>query len=113
MRDTADRFAWHPEPELIDVRDPDVSRAALERLPDAIFEGDDPRRSVERSRQTDVRRDHAVNEESRIFRPHGPQRLNEKRRAGDERDRDRHLGGDKDAEDTASRPSGDTSRRRA
>ena len=48
-------------------------RAALERLPDAIFEGDDPRRSVERSWQTDVRRHHAVNEESRIFRRHGPQ----------------------------------------
>ena len=25
-------FDWHPEPELIDVRDPAVSRAALERL---------------------------------------------------------------------------------
>ena len=23
---------WHPEPELIDIRDPGVSRAALERL---------------------------------------------------------------------------------
>ncbi len=26
------RFSWHPEPELIDIRDPGVSRAALERL---------------------------------------------------------------------------------
>ncbi len=25
-------FDWHPEPELIDVRDPARSRAALERL---------------------------------------------------------------------------------
>lgn len=28
----ADRFAWHPEPELIDVRDEAVSRSALEAL---------------------------------------------------------------------------------
>jgi aromatic-L-amino-acid decarboxylase len=26
------RFAWHPEPELIGIRDPDLSRPALERL---------------------------------------------------------------------------------
>ena len=29
---TDDRFDWHPEPELLDVRDPARSRAALERL---------------------------------------------------------------------------------
>ena len=32
MPDTTDRFAWHPEPQLLDVRDADVSRAALEDL---------------------------------------------------------------------------------
>lgn len=28
----SERFEWHPEPELIDVRDPERARAALERL---------------------------------------------------------------------------------
>jgi len=33
----ADRFPWHPEPELIDVRDPAVSRGALEALGEAVW----------------------------------------------------------------------------
>ena len=34
---TDDRFDWSPEPELIDVRDPDRSRAALEALGEATW----------------------------------------------------------------------------
>ncbi len=30
-------FSWHPEPELIDVRDPDRAREALERFGSAIW----------------------------------------------------------------------------
>ena len=33
-----DRFAWHPEPELLGVRDPDVAREALRRVGAAAWE---------------------------------------------------------------------------
>ena len=33
----SDRFDWHPEPELIDVRDPERSRAALEDLGERMW----------------------------------------------------------------------------
>ncbi len=32
MADHPDPFGWHPEPELLDIQDPTVSRPALERL---------------------------------------------------------------------------------
>src|SRR5437773_8536630 len=34
----ADRFDWHPEPELIGIRDPDVSREALRAAGVATWE---------------------------------------------------------------------------
>jgi hypothetical protein len=30
-------FSWHPEPELIDIRDAETSRASLERFGEAAW----------------------------------------------------------------------------
>ncbi|MEX0988777.1 MAG: pyridoxal-dependent decarboxylase [Actinomycetota bacterium] len=36
--DAADRFSWHPEPELLDYRDPAAARAALEAMGSATWD---------------------------------------------------------------------------
>ena len=81
------------------------TRASIERLTDAILERNYFRGRIEPRRQADICRHDAIHAEPRIFCPHGPQGLNQERRGYDQRDRNRHLGDDKDAKDSASRAS--------